>query len=645
MSAPRLVFRIFARFNRCRFFGYTRPHVLRTMLCTAFAVLILTSTFKQPQAAADEPESAEPAAPASDSNKDNDAASDDAAVGKNDILKFGQTKVALQMAELEERMFRLADALKALEPENSSRLLLGLKYAREELILQQMKEAQELLESTQFREAATEEKQVLAKLQRLHDLLMSEDLDFQLKLERLRLLRDILRRLDVAIKEEERERAATEETSEKQRELARLTKRAQTIDDLIERQRRHVEDGEQLVKLEPTDENRPAAITKLTAAQKSTRTATDELAAAQDASAAEGLLGQAVEKMDEAHANLSESEPKEALPHQREALARLEEEKERLSKQAASIEAAISAKQFAAMRNDQQGNRGMTDGIADSTRNLGDSGARALGELIQASGSMSGAEDELARQQAEPAEGEQERALESLELARRELALEEQRLLDELLAEVRQRVMETLALMLEKQIAVRETTETLAPSVAEGSPRAAASVVALGKAEGRIIELNDSILTLVEETEFGIALPAALRVVSRSMLKIEAWLSAGDASDTVIGAEHEVEDDLAALLEAMKQMPASRSSSDRARRGQLDRQRELNRIIAELKMIRILQLRTNGDTAGVDALRAGIVSPENEAILESIEQLTDEQDDIRATTQRLDELRGREVQP
>ena len=55
------------------------------------------------------------------------------------------------MTELEERMFRLSEALRSLEPENASRLKLALKFSREEPILQQMKETQGLLKGAQLR--------------------------------------------------------------------------------------------------------------------------------------------------------------------------------------------------------------------------------------------------------------------------------------------------------------------------------------------------------------------------------------------------------------------------------------------------------------------------------------------------------------
>ena len=140
------------------------------------------------------------------------------------------------MTELEQRMFRLAETIKELEAENSSRLMLGLKFAREELILLQMQQTKDLLKGLKLGEAVTEEKQLLAKLERLHELLLSNDLDFQLRLERLRLIREILRQLDVAIKEEDREQRLSKNTASTEKQIEGLRKRRISLDELIERQ-------------------------------------------------------------------------------------------------------------------------------------------------------------------------------------------------------------------------------------------------------------------------------------------------------------------------------------------------------------------------------------------------------------------------
>ena len=123
-------------------------------------------------------------------------------VGVGDELSFRQQQVAEEMRELEQRMFRLSETLKMLEPENSSRLMLGLKYAREELILHRMSELQEALSKLSLNGAADEQRQVLAKLERLQQLLLSSDLDFEMKLERLRQIRETLRKLNAVVKEE-----------------------------------------------------------------------------------------------------------------------------------------------------------------------------------------------------------------------------------------------------------------------------------------------------------------------------------------------------------------------------------------------------------------------------------------------------------
>lgn len=472
-------------------------------------------------------------------------------VTPGEVLSFRQAKVAAEMTELEERMYRLSEALKALEPENSSRLMLGLKFAREELILHQMKDAQQMLGKLSLAEAAVEEKQLLAKLERLHELLLATDLDFQMQMERLRQIREALRRLDKAIQEEARERQASQSAADKQKELEGLRKKRASLAELKERE------------------------------------ATDE------------------------------------------ALRRAEEE--------------LNEANFAAMQRDQAQNRQLNEGIAQLVRDLGESGAGALNELLRASGSMSRAEGQLGHQQAGPASEMQQQALDSLKYAKELLEEEAEKLLDELRAEVKRRVMEGLTLMLEKQVAVRESTELVGPKAAAGSRQALTTLAGLGRSERRIVEMANELITLVEETEFGIALPAALLMVRDAMLSVQDSLTEGDGSEKVVAAETQIEADLKALLDAMKQLPSSKMSDRKAERGARDRQRELNRLIAELKMIRLLQVRTNQRTIAVDQSRAKLQTL-SAAIKDEIESVADQQDFVRDATQRLAEQRGDELQ-
>ena len=70
-----------------------------------------------------------------------------------------------------------------------------------------MRETHKLLKDAQLSKAETEVRELLAKLEHLRTLLLAEDLDFQIKLARLRQMRETLGQLERIIKEERRELA------------------------------------------------------------------------------------------------------------------------------------------------------------------------------------------------------------------------------------------------------------------------------------------------------------------------------------------------------------------------------------------------------------------------------------------------------
>src|SRR5262249_48241823 len=132
---------------------------------------------------------------------------------------------------------RLSEALRSLEPENAARLSLALKFSREELILHQMKETQKLMREAQLSKAETEVRELLVKLEHLRSLLLAEDLDFQMKLARLRQMRETLSQLERIIKEERRELAWSRSAFENQQGLGRLRSRRTDLESLVRKQR------------------------------------------------------------------------------------------------------------------------------------------------------------------------------------------------------------------------------------------------------------------------------------------------------------------------------------------------------------------------------------------------------------------------
>src|SRR5258706_15844921 len=100
-------------------------------------------------------------------------------------IEFLQKNVQAQMQELQERMFRLADMVRAAEPGDAAKLILALRRSREELILEEMKDVLDHLSQKDLGRATVETQEVIKKLERLKELLLSTDLDLQLALERI----------------------------------------------------------------------------------------------------------------------------------------------------------------------------------------------------------------------------------------------------------------------------------------------------------------------------------------------------------------------------------------------------------------------------------------------------------------------------
>ena len=115
---------------------------------------------------------------------------------------------------------------------------------------------------------------------------------------------------------------------------------------------------------------------------------------------------------------------------------------------------------------------------------------------------------------------------------------------------------------------------------------------------------------------------------------VQMSLAEGDASDDVVAAEKQIEEDLKTMLEVVNEMSDANSKSGKRGRGNPeDERKEQNRIISELKMIRLLQTRTQQNTTDVDAKRASAsLSP---VMRKRIEELEGRQEDIRDATERL----------
>jgi hypothetical protein len=327
-----------------------------------------------------------------------------------------------------------------------------------------------------------------------------------------------------------------------------------------------------------------------------------------------------------------------AVTSEGKALELFQKELDRLNEQAKQAEQAVATAEFQRFEADQARNRTATDSLGEVSARLGDTGVALQKDLIRAGSSMRAAEGDLAKTAAKPAAEDQLTALKHLAKSRDDLAKAVESLLVELRSELLTKIIADLTEMHEMQASIRETTQAQAPRVAQRSRTALILVVGLSQKEAELGERTEHLLALVEETEFGIALPTSLRVLAREMRTVQGWLKEGDASPRTVKLEKRIEDDLLGLLEAMRRLPpttppppGSALPSDLAAR-----ERELNRLIAELKMIRLLQSRLNDDTVDVDKSRPGtpVLTP---TLRREIEGLKGNQDEIRDSLAKISE--------
>ncbi|MGP0062149.1 MAG: DUF4175 domain-containing protein [Isosphaeraceae bacterium] len=551
------------------------------------------------------------------------------AVSDRDTIGFTQENVASQMTELEERMFRLSEALASLEPENASRLRLALKFSREELILEQMRETHKLLKETQLTKAETETKELIAKLEHLRNLLLAEDLDFQLKLARLRQMRETLGQLDRIVKEERRELGWSRFALEQRKRLPRFTARRPDLESLVRDQQAIIADTKEAAKSgKESAKDARAAIREREAKLRNAAAglANDPLFA----DLQPPHLRRADTHLADAVKSLEGAEVEAAVAAEDKALGLLRDELKRLDEQVSQTERTIAAVEFRRRAGDQAKNRGTSENLEATSARLGDVGVALRKDLIRAGASMQSAEQRLVKTEAAQAAEDQSAALDVLAKSREEFTRFIERLLVQLRMELQSRLVADLTEMHVLQSSVRETTQAQAPRVLQKSRTALIAVAGLSKNEAQMGERTETLLALVEETEFGIALPTTLRILSREMRTIEGWLNAGNVSSRTIALETRVEEDLLVLAEAVRRLspstppPPGEPLSNDAR----ERERELNRLIAELKMVRLLQARLIDDTVVVDKTRpAGSTAPP--AVRREVETLELTQDEIR----------------
>ncbi len=309
---------------------------------------------------------------------------------------------------------------------------------------------------------------------------------------------------------------------------------------------------------------------------------------------------------------------------------------DKLAQDGKPSEAAMKGLGEAEDRN-QEATDQLTDKVGDINPQDGDL-KKAQESLGQASKSMGQASKSLSESQSPSgASQSQSDARKKLDEAKKALEDAKKKLQDEIEKKIREQVMDNLRAMLKQETQIREQLELVSERADQGDARAIVQVRSFAAPQLEIITLAQDTIELCEMTEFSVAMPAALGAVRERMVYLADDYTAGLGGPNVVASTVRVEEDLKALIEAMEQSNQNQPPKDgKPQEPREQEKREMNQILAELKMLRIMQVATNENVARQD--QAKTTGDQAQAELRRREEMVrDQQERVRQAMEKLRE--------
>jgi hypothetical protein len=238
----------------------------------------------------------------------------------------------------------------------------------------------------------------------------------------------------------------------------------------------------------------------------------------------------------------------------------------------------------------------------------------------------------------------QREALRELELAGAEL----ERILRQLREEELERTLTQLAArfrkMLELQIGVYEGTLRLnSVPAAKRDHDEEIEAARLSRQELQIVQEADKALLLLREEGTSIAFPEAVEQMRDDMRLVAEWLGASKVGTITQGVELEIitalEEVISALEKARKDLEKNRTPPGQQAAAGQPAEPALVHKLAELKMIRALQVRINQRTQRFGEMIEG-EQAETADVLEALRQLAERQQRVYKATSDLEQGRN-----
>ena len=508
------------------------------------------------------------------------AAADEQKAADAAALAAREQAIVEQFNELEKTFLRLADLLSASDPRRSALLRSVFEQAREQEVGDRLDLIVQLLEKGQLLKAGAGQATALEKLRELLDLLESGDSGRQLANTKQE-VKQFLARLSKAIA--------------RQRDIEGSTEAGADAEKLAQRQEALAEETETLAR------EIDGFAKRMDARDQGGKPASDSPSQEQG--------GESQPSAGESDGDAGKKESEDGGKKESDDGGKNKSDDARKNE------------------SDDAGKKESDDGDDEASR-----ARRTKRRLEAAKDRMRKAREQLDDAKRRDARAEQEKAIEELETARAEL--------EEILRQMREEEVERLLVQLETRLrtmlraerAVLAGAEKLSAEQSQADRERQLEAVRLSR-EQTLIGLDATkALTLVRDDGSAVAIPEALEQVRDDATQASARLARGDVGGTTRGILQDLvtslEEMLAALEKAQQEQKSGQQNNQGGRPAEPGEQPLVDKL-AELKMIRTLQMRVNSRTKRFSKLLAdGTEQADEPELLDALERLAARQHKI-----------------
>ncbi len=578
-----------------------------------------------------------------------------------------QERVNRMMGTLERMLLSLARSLEETEPARAERLVEAFQQSKELLIEKRMAEIVRLLEQARLDGAAEEQEKILGDLRALVELLLDEGVDpdeLREEIERLRRWREAIERL---VEEEEKHLRESRKVADKDETLAELEPRIKAVERLLQREESLVrntaaapdDEAEQLDKLAAdqagirndtqslADEIGSASAApggSPNASQQGGRPGEDNQPPQGDAPAAdkkdappgapsaepgEGPLRASAAHQQSAEKQLegrnrqaAQGDEEEAAGELRRALAELRKERDRLQGPPEKVFPPLAKDQDATAQKTGQ----LRDEMAKSSKSGASSGGGQCGQkqVAGACQCMQQASGQLKKQQPRLASKEQDKAVDELNRALDEIDERLAELAEKMKDEVLVRLEDIFREMLDRQRAASGTTVELhGKRDADGKLRRAdrLALSKLAEEQRDLAEMAREAYDLLIEDATSIVFPTVVEDMRDGLHAVAKLLDGRRTGEYTQTRQKEIETTLEELIDALQKASGGGGGGGG---GNCQGRPPLVTPLAELKLLRALQLRVNRRTKAFDKARPAKLDDVMQAEIANIAELQGE---------------------